>query len=43
MFNTFYFYFNYDYGRTTHKQTDKEVSVKHVVDTFYKQDIGKNH
>ena len=41
MFNTFSFYFNYDYGRTTHKQTDKELSVKNIVDTFYKQDIGK--
>ena len=39
--NTFSFYFNYDYGRTPNKTIDKESSVKHIVDIFYKQYFGK--
>ena len=38
---TFSFYFNYDYERMPTKTIDKESSVKHIVDIFYKQYFGK--
>lgn len=40
---TFSFYFNYDYGRdkASMPEGDTEAYVKHIVDTFYKNDFGK--
>jgi hypothetical protein len=41
--NAFSFYFNYDYGRPSSSMScvDNEEYVKHIVDTFYKYDLGK--
>jgi hypothetical protein len=41
---TFSFYLNYDYGRHDGSMSgvnDNEAYVKHIVDTFYKNDFGK--
>ena len=42
--DTFSFYFNYDYGRKDDSLSDvknNEAYVNHIVETFYKSDLGK--